>query len=237
MTDEAYRYEGSELALFAEANRWKRYFARSLYPFIGPSVLEVGAGIGGTTQVLCAKDHRRWVCLEPDAILVEQLHERIRIGKLPPFCEARVGTLSSLPSRERFDTIFYIDVLEHIERDREELVRATEYLNLGGHLVILAPAHQWLFSPFDTAVGHFRRYSSRSLLDLAPPGMRVVQARYLDSAGLLASLANRLILRNALPTVGQIRVWDSYMVPCSRFLDPMFRYKFGKTVTVVWRRS
>ena len=144
--------------------------------------------------------------------------------------------MNSLPSRERFDTILYIDVLEHIERDREELEQATEFLNPDGHLIILAPAHQWLFSPFDTAVGHFRRYSRRSLLRLGPSGMRVVQTRYLDSVGLLASLANRLLLRNALPTAGQIRVWDSYMVPCSQFFDPMIRYKFGKAVIVVWRR-
>ena len=233
----AFRYEGSELSLFAEASHWKRYFARSLRPFMGASVLEVGAGIGGTTRALCGRGHRRWLCLEPDEALADQLHERIRIGKLPAFCERRVGTLSNLPVSERFDTITYIDVLEHIERDREELERATEYLNPGGYLVVLAPAHQWLFSPFDAAVGHFRRYSRRSLLGLGPSGTRVVRARYLDSVGLLASLANRVILRNALPTAGQIRVWDGYMVPCSRFLDSIFRYNFGKTVIVVWQRS
>jgi 2-polyprenyl-3-methyl-5-hydroxy-6-metoxy-1,4-benzoquinol methylase len=229
-------YDGSELSLFAEARHWKRYFSRSLQPFIGPAVLEVGAGIGGTTQVLCEKRHRRWVCLEPDGILAHQIDERIRLGVLPPFCERRVGKLNNVPRDEAFDTIFYIDVLEHIDRDREELEMATEYLNLGGYLVVVAPAHQWLFSPFDTAVGHFRRYSSQSLLSRGPPGTRVVLARYLDSVGLLASLANRVFLRSALPSAAQIRLWDSYMVPCSRLLDPVLRYSFGKTIVLVWER-
>lgn len=237
MTEAAFKYEGSELALFAQANHWKRYYSRVLQPFIGRSVLEVGAGIGGTTQVLCAGEHRRWVCLEPDATLADELHERILGGKLPAYCERRVGTLRDLAGSDRFDTVLYIDVLEHIERDRDELERATEHLQPGGHLVILAPAHQWLFSPFDAAVGHFRRYNLRSLQELRPPGTRAVLARYLDSVGLLASLANRLILRNAMPTAGQIRTWDGYMVPCSRVLDPMFRYRLGKTVVLVWRRS
>ena len=236
MNDAAFRYEGSELALFAEASHWKRYYARSLRPFTGPAVLEVGAGIGGTTQGLCAGPHLRWVCLEPDAVLAAQLHGRIRAGDLPPFCESRVGTLGSLPDGDRFDTVIYIDVLEHIERDREELEQAVDHLNPGGHLVILAPAHQWLWSRFDTAVGHHRRYSRTSLLELGPMGTRVVLARYLDSVGLLASLANRLILRNALPTARQIRVWDDYMVPCSRILDPVFGYNVGKTVVVVRQR-
>jgi hypothetical protein len=66
--------------------------------------------------------------------------------------------------------------------------------------------------------------------------MQVVLARYLDSVGLLASLANRLLLRSAMPTVGQIRIWDNFMVPWSRFLDPIFLYGIGKTIVVVWRR-
>lgn len=237
MSDAAFRYEGSELALFAEASHWKQYYARSLRPFFGPAVLEVGAGIGGTTQVLCAGEHRRWVCLEPDADLAAQLHGRIRAGELPPFCESRVGTLENLPGGERFDAVLYIDVLEHVQRDREELARAVEHLNPGGHLVMLAPAHQWLWSPFDPAVGHHRRYSRASLLALGPPGTRVVLERYLDSVGLLASLANRVLLRKALPTARQIRVWDDWMVPCSRILDPVFGYSMGKTVVVVRQRS
>jgi len=237
MTDDAFKYEGSELALFAEANHWKRYYARILLPYIGTTVLEVGAGIGGTTQFLCVGAHRRWVCLEPDEALARQLDERMQTGQLPAFCERLIGTLDSLPGSERFDTIFYIDVLEHIERDREELTQATEYLNRGGHLVVLAPAHQWLLSPFDTAVGHYRRYSRQSLLGLSPPGTRVALVRYLDSVGMLASLANRLILRNSLPTAAQIRVWDSYMVPCSQLLDPILRYHLGKTIVLVWQLS
>jgi len=144
--------------------------------------------------------------------------------------------LNSIPDSELYDTVLYIDVLEHIERDRDELERATKHLVPGGHLVVVAPAHQWLFSPFDAAIGHFRRYSRRSLGDLDPPGMQVVLARYLDSVGLLASLANRLVLRSAMPTVGQIRIWDNFMVPWSRFLDPIFLYGIGKTIVVVWRR-
>ena len=236
MSEAAYRYTGSELELFAEAIHWKRYFARSVEPFIGAAVLEVGAGMGATTQVLCTDRPRRWVCLEPDADLAARLQERIRGGELPASCERRIGTLQSIPDNERFDTVFYIDVLEHIERDREEVGRAVEHLNPGGHLIVLAPAHQSLFSPFDAAVGHFRRYSRTSLLDLGPPGTRVILARYLDSVGLLASFANRLVLRAALPTSGQIRVWDRYLLRCSRLLDPVFGYRVGKSVLVVRQR-
>jgi 2-polyprenyl-3-methyl-5-hydroxy-6-metoxy-1,4-benzoquinol methylase len=237
MTAAGFSYEGSELALFADAVRWKRYYARSLSPFLGPAVLEVGAGIGGTTEILCSRPHLRWVCVEPDAALAAELEARIQGGALPPFCECRVGTLSSIREDERFDTVLYIDVLEHIERDRDELARALLRLNPGGHLIVLAPAHAWLWSPFDAAVGHCRRYTRASLLALGPAGARAVRVRHLDAVGLFASLANRLLLRSALPTAAQIRLWDRGMVPLSRVVDPLFGYRVGKTIVVVWQRT
>jgi 2-polyprenyl-3-methyl-5-hydroxy-6-metoxy-1,4-benzoquinol methylase len=232
-----FRYQGNELALFAEAKQWKRYYAEVLRPFIGPSVLEVGAGIGGTTQLLCSGGSRRWLCLEPDEVLAAELYKDIQSGRLPASCEARIGTLSSLPEEERFNTICYIDVLEHIACDREEVERSISHLHPGGHLIVLAPAYQWLFSEFDASVGHFRRYSRSSLLSLTPARARVAAVRYLDSVGLLASLANRFVLRSAIPSPAQIRMWDTYMVPCSRLLDAVLRYRAGKSVVVVWQRS
>lgn len=233
---ESFAYPGSELELFAEAINWKRYFSAALSPYLGSRVLEVGAGIGGTTAVLAAQAQGRWLCLEPDTGLAARLHEQCQNGVLPPCCRVRHGTLADLPEDPGFDTMLYIDVLEHIESDRQELAQAARLLCPGGHLAVVAPAHQALFSPFDRSVGHFRRYSRRGLLALSPPELRVVTARYLDSAGLLASLANRLLLRADLPTPGQIRFWDRFLVPLSRVFDPLFAYQLGKSVLVVWRR-
>jgi hypothetical protein len=58
----------------------------------------------------------------------------------------------------------------------------------------------------------------------------------LDSAGLLASLANRLLLRSAMPSPEQIAFWDRVLVPISRVLDTLFGRRLGKTVVAVWSR-
>ena len=52
---------------------------------------------------------------------------------------------------------------------------------------MLSPAHQRLFSPFDAAIGHFRRYSRSMLRGISPPDLRLERLRYLDSVGLTAS--------------------------------------------------
>src|SRR5262249_30583866 len=132
--------------------------------------------------------------------------------------------------------ILYLDVLEHIVDDRGELARAARRLAPNGRLVVLAPAHPWLYTPFDRAIGHHRRYTRASLRALAPDGVRELLLRYLDAAGLAASLGNRLVLRSAQPTSRQIRTWDRWLVPCSRWLDRATFGRIGKSVLGVWRK-
>jgi SAM-dependent methyltransferase len=233
MTD---KYVGSELDLFAEVHNWKEYWASQLRPFVQGDILEVGAGIGSNTRLLdVAGGSGRWVCLEPDPELLAQLTRNIRQSQAPRSYETLRGTLESLSGR-RFDTIVYIDVLEHIENDFGELNRAASCLRSGGRLIVLSPAHQRLFSPFDAAIGHFRRYNRKTLRAISPAGLRLERMRYLDCAGLSLSAANRLFLRQSMPTKAQLQFWDLWIVPLSRVFDKLFRYSLGKTIIAIWRR-
>lgn len=233
-TRPAYSYVGEELDLFREATRWKAYVATRLAPYISGDVLEVGAGIGGTTRALVAHQ-RSWTCLEPDATLAAKLQEALAREPLALSPYVIAGTVSDLPSGLAFDSILYVDVLEHIANDRAELEHASTHLRPGGHLVVLAPAHAWLYSEFDRAVGHERRYTGATLRAAGPP-LRVVASFYLDSVGMFASAANRFLLRRDLPTIAHIRFWDRWLVRASRWLDPALGHGVGKSVVVVWAR-
>jgi len=234
---EEFHYEGSELELFQHATTWKAYWSRHLLPYVRGRVLDVGAGIGANVASLASERVSAWTCLEPDGAMVARMRARQARGELAANIAIREGTLAGLGPDESFDSIVYIDVMEHIADDRAEANRAMAHLASGGRLVLLCPAHQFLFSPFDAAIGHHRRYSRAALVALAPAGCRVELCRLLDSVGFFASLANKLFLRTAHPSAGQIRVWDRMMVPVSRILDPMLGYRFGKTVIAVFSRA
>jgi SAM-dependent methyltransferase len=234
---EPFEYVGDELEVFAGAVHWKSYFGAQLRPFIRGRVLEVGAGLGSTTKVLYQDAVDSWMCLEPDAKLVDRLRAEIAADSLlgSRAIQVTTGTMNDVPAGALFDTILYIDVLEHIENDRAEMLAAMQHLSPQGHLIVLSPAHNWLFSPFDRAIGHFRRYTRATLRAAAPEQLELVRLRYLDGVGLLASLANRLVLRSGDPTKSQIRFWDSCMVPLSRVVDPLLGYRVGKSIIGVWR--
>jgi SAM-dependent methyltransferase len=227
---------GIELELFAHATNWKSYWSSALRPYLGSQVLEVGAGIGESTGFLCDGSAKRWLCLEPEARLAARIEKKLRDGSLPQCCTLRVATVHDLDPGDRFDSILYIDVLEHIENDGAEVRTATAHLAEGGHLCVLVPAHQRLFSDFDRMIGHHRRYDRKSLQALIGDGLEGVTLRYLDSVGYLANLANRMLLRQGLPTSNQILLWDRVMVRASRLLDPLLGHGFGRSLLGVWRK-
>lgn len=232
-----YTYVGSELELFRYASNWKSYYSSIIQPYLADEVLEVGAGIGSTTQVICQGKQKRWVCLEPDVVLADQLKTLIFNQQLPKCCELKTGTLTDLSNSDTYDTIIYIDVLEHIKDDTEELKSAIKHLKKDGVLIVLSPAHQWLFTPFDKAIGHYRRYNKNTLSKVIPDDLKCQRMIYLDSVGVIASMANRFLLKSKMPTIKQIKLWDRKMVPLSQKIDPLIQYSIGKTIIGIWQKT
>jgi SAM-dependent methyltransferase len=231
-----FSYVGGELDLFALATNWKAYVKHEIGKYLVGNVLEVGAGIGGTTVALNDGSARRWICLEPDSEQARRLRSLVAPGRYSrdPFVVA--GSLTTFAERPSFDCILYMDVLEHIDEDRLQIETAAKLVRPGGHIIVLSPAHQRLFSEFDKRIGHLRRYNKHTLRTLMPDGWMEKKLAYLDSVGVVLSLANVLTLRQALPTRSQILVWDRVCVPVSRIVDCLLLGHFGKSVLAVWQK-
>src|ERR1700744_3365138 len=228
-----FKYVGSELDLFANVTNWKSYWSDQIRPYLKGDVLEVGAGLGANTEFLAIAGPGRSVCVEPDPRLTDQLRQRLASAPSPRQYEVVCGTTETISGQ--FDTVVFIDVLEHIENDRNEMKRAAELLKPGGRVIILSPAHQFLFTPFDIGLGHFRRYNKQMLREITPAQLKIERLWYLDGVGMFASLGNRLLLRQSLPTREQLGFWDKCMIPLSRTLvDRLTFYSVGKTVLGVW---
>ena len=229
-------YVGQELDLFARATNWKRYVKAEIGRYLVGDVLEIGAGIGGTTLALHDGTARRWICLEPDADHAKRLRAAVTENRGVRAPGVIAGSLRALADRASFDCVLYLDVLEHIQDDRRQIDEAARRVRPGGHIVVLSPAHQWLFSEFDRSIGHIRCYDKRTLRSLMPPGWIEKKLAYLDSVGALLSLANALALRQALPSRRQLSLWDRLCVPLSRVVDRVLRGTFGKSVLVIWEK-
>ena len=167
----SYTYVGSELDLFAAAIHWKSYVRRQVSPHLGREVLEVGAGHGGTTRVLCdgragAGSASSRMPRSPTACWRRSARATCRIAA--GCASAPWPTSTSTTGSTRSSTW----TSSSTSRTIAPSSLAADRLRPGGHLIVLAPAHQWLFTPFDAEIGHFRRYSRQTLRDAANPELR-----------------------------------------------------------------
>ena len=114
-------YVGKELDLFAHARNWKKYWISEVQNYVRGDVLEVGAGIGANTGLLKSNGRSSWTCLEPHPDLADRLKKTFSQQLNLSDCRVTTASTSALGSDSRFDTILYIDVLEHIADHREEM--------------------------------------------------------------------------------------------------------------------
>jgi SAM-dependent methyltransferase len=69
--------------------------------------------------------------------------------------------------RAKFNVILLFDVLEHISDEDRFLDALLFHLAPQGKLIISVPAGRWLFSEYDIAAGHVRRYTVKDLREVA----------------------------------------------------------------------
>lgn len=234
MKDE-FNYIGDELDLFNEANNWKLYWKSIIEPYVGKKILDVGGGLGATRLVFKSSFFTNYTIVEPDTKFCKIMKDKFlsqQINNTNIFN----GYLKDMDI-ELFDTILYIDVLEHIEDDLKEINIAKNFIKPSGRIIVLSPAHNHLYSSFDKAIGHFRRYNKKTLSQLCPKELSVEKTFYLDSAGYLLSLANKAILNSSNPTKYQIYIWDKFFVRLSKIIDSLIRYNFGKTIVTIYKKS
>lgn len=98
--------------------------------------------------------------------------------------------------KEFFSTVVLLDTLEHIHDTKHFLESIAYHMQPKGTLLINVPALQSLFSRYDVAAGHVKRYSKRVLRqELESAGFLLVRQSFWGCSLLPVALARKLVLR------------------------------------------
>ena len=138
-------------------------------------ILEIGCGTGHNVLMLRQFGTVDAVEIDEDARAVAAKRLGQAIGNAP---------LPDLPgiADGAYDLIAILDVLEHVEADREALVSIAKKLKPGGHILITVPAHPWMWSAHDVANHHHRRYTKSSLSKvIGAAGLKLGAMSYFNS--------------------------------------------------------
>lgn len=222
-----------EFEALREARNYRAALIHEFRPWLKGDVIEVGAGIGQMTAHLRElADIRRLIAIEPDANLCRQHREVI------PGHELYEGTIVDAPAGAEWDAIFSVNVLEHIERDAEELARYAALLrSRRGVFCVLVPARPEIYAPIDRDFGHFRRYTRPELRGkLESAGFAIERLSYFNCVGYFAWWLNFRVLGQRVFEVGKVRLYDRAIFPTVHWLESrVMRPPFGQSLIAVAR--
>jgi SAM-dependent methyltransferase len=226
------QYPETATEIFDNANFHIKYCLSIIKKYIKGDVIEIGAGCGSFTRSYYRPDLKNIVLTEKDLNNIQSLKNNFKKHTNIKVMHTSIDLVEG-----RFDSILYFHVLEHIEKDLEEIEMAKKKLNEGGHLIIMVPAHQKIYGNLDKAVGHFRRYEKdffkKELLDL-----KLIDFKYVDILGyLLYSLNKFFYKKETFPSDLKIFLWDKIFTPLTIFIDFITRYNYGKCIIAVYKKK
>lgn len=224
-------YPGKELEIFDKAVLWRKYIYFLVKKYIKNDLLEVGAGIGSFTKNY--KNNLKNITLtELDKQNIKRLKKRFKGSKI----KIKAKLTSKLNGK--FNSILYMNVLEHIKNDKKEINISLNKLNKKGYLIILVPAHNELYTKFDKEIGHFRRYKVNFFKKLKFKNARIVKLQYLDCLGYFLYYLNKIFYKNEIyPSKAKIFIWDKFFTPLTFFFDRFLNYRFGKNVLCIIEKN
>ena len=153
-------------------------------------VMEVGCGVGGNVEMLSARGSLLGIDFHEPAVKYCQ-------SAYPEatFVHADILDLD-IASFGTFNSIFMLDVLEHLSEEELVLEKLKAILDEEGHLVITVPAYNFLWSKHDEFVHHKRRYTKKRVVALlSNSGYTVDYATYFNSILLPLAIVQRVSYR------------------------------------------
>lgn len=225
------------------ATRYHSYLYSSLRRYLGPRVWEIGSGYGQYTAMLL-DDDRAVLASDIERKFIAEIQKRFP-GRDP---SSLSGAYIDLNSEEtvaqclswRPDSVLCLNVLEHIGEDCRALSWIRSHAQAPLTAVFLTPAHQLLFGFMDEEAGHFRRYTRRTLSRaFKDAGWDVQKSFYLNPVGAVGWFVRNKVFPPASRSLddpkvnNDIEIFDRYLLPVTKAVEPATRAIFGQSVVVV----
>ena len=226
----------SDLEIMNQATNYRNWMYRQIAPHVGKRILEIGAGIGNFTEFFQDRELVVPSDIFPDC--VEYLERRFadRRNVRPLALDIAAEKAPDLV-RYGFDTVVCLNVLEHIEDDDLALQRMWNALAPRGRLILLVPACQFIYGTVDRSLGHFRRYSRRSLLPkMRSAGFEIEASFFMNLPGIAGWLLNNRVLRRRQESRDQVVFFDRFIVPLVERLERVIAPPIGMSLIAIGRK-
>ena len=222
------------------ATRFNRWMYDTVKENLQGSILEIGSGIG-TISAFVLQDDKQLTLSEINDDYLQLLKQQFaRLNNAKGFLNINIADdqfeKKYAVLKEQFDSVFLLNVLEHVTREKEAVNNCRYLLKAGGTLVILVPAYQSLYSRLDESIGHFRRYTKKTLKSLfSPNDFAVKRCFYFNALGMAGWLWNKVSGKEEIET-SKMKLFDK-LVLLAKVLDKLLLNSTGLSVIAIAEKA
>ena len=227
--------EGLEiLDVISSATKFNHWLYQIVTPFCTGKTLEIGSGVGNISDFFIT---------DKKDIYLSDIRENYRDilqskFKLDSHHVLDIDIAHSdfdtvyAPLLSSFDSVFALNVVEHIKDDDLAIKNMLSLLKPGGQMTVLVPAYQALYNDIDLSLEHFKRYNRTSLSKLMSKHAPIKKSFYFNATGILAWWISGRILKHKTIPAGEMRLYNTF-VPVFKFIDKIVLKKLGLSVVCV----
>jgi 2-polyprenyl-3-methyl-5-hydroxy-6-metoxy-1,4-benzoquinol methylase len=226
------------LDVISDAHWFNKWMYDTIRPYCKGNVIEIGSGIGNISKYfledgwnITLSDIRDNYCarLSQNFGNYANLKGIYNLDIVARDFDEKYQNLFN-----RFDTLFALNVIEHIEDDVLFVHNCKKLLKDDGHIVILAPAYQLLYNKLDIELDHFRRYNRASLSEvLRMNSFKIIDSFYFNLGGIpgwfLSGKVNKTIPK------WQMSLYN-LLVPFFKIADKLTFNRIGLSVICVGKK-
>ena len=231
---------GDTLDLIKDAGKFNRWMYETIKPHCKGNILEIGSGVGNISDFflkdalpIMLSDIREGYCRR----LREEFNDNktlkgVKLMDLtdPEFDNKFKDLFNS------FDTVFALNVVEHIYDDNLALANCRKLLKEEGNLIILVPSYQKLYNGIDKSLDHYRRYNKKTLSTLFINNNYKIQSKqYFNFMGIFAWFISGKLQKNESIPGGQMRLYNM-LVPVFKIIDVLVFRTWGLSTVIVGRK-
>lgn len=227
------KYQGiSTLEVLVEAKNYNKWIADQIGKHVKGKTLEIGAGTGNLSQFFT--HHKNLHLSEYDQALVKELQKKFALKKQIVVNQLDITKKPSAKFIKQFNTIYAINVLEHIEDDAKAFKNINQMLDKNGKLLLLVPAKKIAYTKLDKELGHFRRYEKEELkTKLEKAGFTIDELYFFNIVGLVSWIIRNKIKRSNVELKPyHIRLFDS-IVPLLRVIENKIKMPVGISLIAI----
>ena len=224
------------LQIISNAQKFNQWMFERIEPFLKGNVLEIGSGIGNITAFVLAKG-LTVTASDYNTSYQEQLKENLKeFSNLEAVLSLDLQSTNlaqEYPDLEgKFDSIFLLNVIEHLKDENLAIENCRYLLRKGGNLIVLAPSYQFLYCQFDKELGHYRRYTKKRMAQIFPVSeFSIKHQEYFNLAGTAGwFIFGKLLQRKQIGS--EMNLYEK-LVPVFKWVDRLsFRAAGLSTITI-----